>query len=242
MKILYKIATWGDDIGLLSMYQKLKLDFPLISLKVKKISSVQILDSLEQEFSFDFVYFEINDLTLKFFIEEMKLYREILSLYPKFFTIMSSISNKEKKELVRLIEYYFGHSLLQIAYSDDYKQFCFEFIEFLLNIPKKRVVFSDGKVIEIDFQKKSISFIGERRKCYLSCSENELFKQLFLSWEENRKYVQELKLKKVSGSKSISVLISRLRKKLHFLSAFSKEVISIGNDKKRGYFLEEKPK
>jgi len=241
MKFLYRFLVWGDNVALLSMYSKLRLEFPIF-FEMKKVDSVDYVVSKCNFHDYDFIYFEINKYNYAYFTDEIRKYKEELSAWLKFFTITSSVEDSKKENVSRLIRNTFGHSTVEIAYIDKYEHFSFEFMEFLLFLPKKKILLSDKRTLEIDFLSKSIFIINTDKKYKLSDAESELLKHLFISWEENRKYVEEIKLKGISKENSLPVLLSRLRKKLRYLSEVEKQFLSISKDRKYGYFLEEKTK
>ena len=241
MKVLYKFVVWGDNVSLLSMYSKLREEMPVF-FEMEKIDSLVNLKSFSspEKSDFDFIYFEVNKFNFQYFVKELIQYKDVLRPWLKFFMITSSVDDSRRKFFSKLIRKLFGHYLIEIAYSEEYEQFSFEFVEFLLSLPKKKIILADGKLVEIDFLQRIISIVGSGKKCQLSNTESQLFRQLFLSWEENRKYVEERRLKNISRENSLPVLLSRLRKKLLILSEISNEsFFSVKNNRKYGYFLEE---
>ncbi|MEO2068138.1 MAG: hypothetical protein ABGX27_01335 [Desulfurobacteriaceae bacterium] len=241
MKFLYRFLVWGDNVALLSMYSKLRLEFPVF-FEMKRVDSVGYVVSKCNICDYDFIYFEINEYNYTYFTDEIRKYKEELSIWLKFFTITSSVEDLKKENVSKLIRNIFGHSTVEIAYIDKYEHFSFEFMEFLLFLPKKRIFLSDKRILEVDFPSKSIFVVNTEKKCKLSDAESELLRHLFMSWEENRKYVKEIKFKGISKENSLPVLLSRLRKKLRYLSEVEKLFLSISKDRKYGYFLEEKTK
>jgi hypothetical protein len=255
MKILYDFVVWGDSMTLAYMYSKLKDEYP-IYFRMKRVDSLKELNSRFFsrkrkdpssciDVSLDFIYLGINRHNMDSFIREVtevKRYRDSFFELFAFFSIDSSVENNEDKQyIVENIEKLFERSQVGISYSSEYELFSFEFIRFLLSLPRKRVLLPNGKTVNVDFYQKVISVSDSDRTYNLSNAESHILKQLFISWEENKRYVTEIKLRNISKKESLPVLLSRLRKKILLLSELvNTELFSIKKSRRYGYFLEDK--
>lgn len=183
---------------------------------------------------FDFIYFEFSkELVESFMIDCV---RAPLHKRPKFFNL-TPLPIKDREELLEFLTKSYSYTEFDVFFHEEESFFKFSFLKFLISLPKKRIVLDNGKVIEVDFYKKSVTLKegGKQRKLYLSTTEAEILKELILAWEENKKYVKEFRAEEVSSEGSLTVLLSRLRKKLNLL--IKDPVFSIKKDRKRGYFL-----
>jgi len=235
MKTFYTIAIWGDTLFFMNVVSQIKRKFPIAF----KMVRIEFLEDFKRN-DYDIIYLGINKYNFFYFTRKLKEISLCLYNSFKFIVVSCSLDEKERKILISKLEEVFGHWKIHIMFNN-VDNMLFEFMNFILYMPKKKIVFSDGKIVEFDFNRKVVRLFDTdgtlKRGISLSAGESDLFRCMLCFWEDNKKYVTKELLSNFVSEESILVILHRLKKKFFDLFKEEEESIYIKNEKKRGYFI-----